>query len=109
MAPPARTLTSIHTNVVGFLREFHMVGTAVPLTFAAVEATMPQFDPELVQMMRSVLEDVMTRVPLEITGTTTKAYLAEAILKAAAQGHTSYNELLTAATDQIQVIVSMLT
>ena len=70
---------------------------------------MPQFDPELVQLMRSVLEDVMTRVPSEITGTTTKAYLAEAILKAAAQGHTSYNELLTAATDQIQVIVSMLT
>ena len=70
---------------------------------------MPQFDPELVQLMRSVLEDVMTRVPSEITGTTTKAYLGEAILKAAAQGHTSYNELLAAATDQIQVIVSMLT
>ena len=65
---------------------------------------MPQFNPELVQLMRSVLEDVMTRVPPEITGTTTKAYLAEAILKAAAQGHTSYNELLAAATDQIQVI-----
>ena len=32
--------------------------------------------------------------------------MAEAILKAAAQGHTSYNELLAAATDQIQVIVS---
>ena len=62
---------------------------------------MRQFDPELVQLMRSVLEDAMTRVPLEITGTTTNAYLAEAILKAAAQGHTSYNELLAAATDQI--------
>ena len=70
---------------------------------------MPQFDPELVQVMRSVLEDAMTRVPLEISGTTTKAYLAEAILKAAAQGHTSYNELITAATDQIHVILSMLT
>jgi hypothetical protein len=70
---------------------------------------MPQFDPGLIQLMRGVLEDAMTRVPLEITGTTTKAYLAEAILKAAAQGHTSYNELLAAATDQIQAIVSMLT
>ncbi len=69
---------------------------------------MPQFDPELIQLMRSVLEDVMTRVPLEISGTTTKAYLAEAILKAAAQGHTSYNELLTAAIDRIQAVVSML-
>ena len=70
---------------------------------------MPQFDPELIQLMRSVLEDAMTRVPIEITGITTKAYLAEAILKAAAQGHTSYSELLAAATDQIQAIVSMLT
>ena len=70
---------------------------------------MPQFDPELVQVMRSVLEDVMTRVPLEVSGTTTKAYLAEAILKAAAHGHTTYNELIDAATDQIQVIVSMFT
>lgn len=70
---------------------------------------MPQFDPELIQLMRSVLEDVMTRVPLEISGTTTKAYLAEAILKAAAQGHTSYNELLAAGADQIEVVVSMLT
>ena len=42
---------------------------------------MPQFDPELVQLMRTVLEDAMTRVPLEISGTTTKAYLAEAILE----------------------------
>ena len=70
---------------------------------------MPQFDPELVQLMRSVLEDVMTRVPLEISGTTTKAYLAEAILKAAAQGQTSYSELLAAATDQIHLLASLLT
>jgi hypothetical protein len=70
---------------------------------------MPQFDPELIRIMRNVLEDVMMRVPLEISNTTTKAYLAECILKTAAQGHTAYNELLTAATDQIQVIVSMFT
>jgi len=71
--------------------------------------SMPQFDPELVQVMRSVLDDVMTSVPLEISGTTAKAYLAEAILKAAAQGHTSYNELMAAATNQIQTILSILT
>ena len=70
---------------------------------------MPQFDPELIQVMRRVLEDVMTRVPLEVSGATAKAYLAEAILKAAAQGHTTYNELMVAATDQIQTIVSILT
>jgi hypothetical protein len=31
---------------------------------------MPQFDPELVQLMRAVLEDAMSRVPLEIAGST---------------------------------------
>jgi hypothetical protein len=70
---------------------------------------MPQFDPELISTMRSVLEDVMAKVPLEISGTATKAYLAEAILKAAAQGHTSYTELVNAATDQIQVVLSLFT
>ena len=74
-----------------------------------MEGIVPQFDPELVQLMRGVLEDAMTKVPLDISGTTAKAYLAEAILKSAAHGHTSYNELLTAAIDQIQIIVSVLT
>ena len=70
---------------------------------------MPQFDPQLIQTMRNVLEEVMTRVPLEYSTSATKAYLAECILKAAAQGHTSYNELIAAASDQIQVIISMAT
>ena len=70
---------------------------------------MPQFDPELVQVMRKVLEDVMTQVPLEISGVTTTAYLAEAILKAAAHGHTSYNDLFAAAADQIPVVLALLT
>jgi hypothetical protein len=72
------------------------------------ELTMPHFDPELVQLMRTVLEDAMTRVPLEICGTTTKAYLAEVILKAAAQGQTSYSDLIAAATGQIHTLTSML-
>lgn len=38
-----------------------------------------------------------------------KVYLAECILKAAAQGHTSYNELIVAATDQIQIAISLFT
>ena len=70
---------------------------------------MPQFDPALIQVMRSVLEDVMTKVPLEIANSATKAYLAECILKAAAQGHTTYNELMAAATDHIHLIFSMFT
>jgi hypothetical protein len=63
---------------------------------------MPQFDPELIQVMRCVLDDVANSLPFEISGTTAKAYLAEAI-------HTSYPELMAAATDQIQTIVSILT
>jgi N-acetylglucosamine kinase-like BadF-type ATPase len=65
------------------------------------------FDPELTRVMRDALEDVMTRVPVEYSTPTTKAYLAECILKAAAQGHTTYNELVTAAVGQIQEILSM--
>ena len=50
---------------------------------------MPQFAPQVVEDMRNALEDVMTRVPMEYSTTTVKVYLAECILKAAAQGHTS--------------------
>ena len=70
---------------------------------------MPQFDPRLISLMKNALEDVMSRVPLEHATPAAKAYLAECILKAAAQGHTTYNELVLAATDQIQVIVSLFT
>ena len=70
---------------------------------------MPQFDPQLIQDMRNALEAVMTKVPLEYSTSATKAYLAECILKAAAQGHTSYNELIAAAYDQINVILSLFT
>lgn len=68
---------------------------------------MPQFDPELITLMRRVLDEVMSKVPPEIANVTTKAFLAECILKAAAQGHTSYNELLVAAADHIQTVTSM--
>ena len=63
---------------------------------------MPQFDPELVQLMRTVLEGAMTRVPLEISGSTTKADWLEVILKAASQGETSYSDRIAAATAQIR-------
>jgi hypothetical protein len=70
---------------------------------------MPQFDPQLISLMKGALDDVMTRVPLEYATPATKAFLAECILKAAARGHTSYNELVSAATDQIHVIMALLT
>jgi len=70
---------------------------------------MPTFDPQLVQIMRSALEDVMAKVPLEYATPATKAYLAECILKAAAQGHTSYDSLVNSAAAQIHVVLSMFT
>jgi hypothetical protein len=42
---------------------------------------MPQFDPELIQLMRSVLDDVMSSVPLEISGTAAKASWQKPSLK----------------------------
>jgi hypothetical protein len=70
---------------------------------------MPQFDPQLIQVMRNALEEVMTRVPLEHSTPAAKAYLAEYILKAAARGQRSYDGLVAAAADQIQVVLSLLT
>jgi hypothetical protein len=68
---------------------------------------MPQFDPLLIKIMRGVLEDIMTRVPTEQSTQAVKAYLAECILKAAAQGHTNYHALMAAAADQMHVILSL--
>ena len=68
---------------------------------------MPQFDPQLIQIMRNALEEIMTRVPLEYSTTATKAYLAECILKAAAQGQTSYDQLVDAAANQIPILLSL--
>ena len=70
---------------------------------------MTHYDPETIQIMRAALDDVMTRVPPEHATASVKAHLAEFILKAAAQGQTTYDGLLAAATDQIKTIVSMLT
>jgi hypothetical protein len=70
---------------------------------------MPAFDPALVDVMRSALEEVMTRVPSEYATPEAKAYLAECILKAAARGHTGYNELVAAAAGQIRAILSLCT
>jgi hypothetical protein len=69
---------------------------------------MAAFNPELVRLMRMVLEEVMTRVPMDQATPGIKAHLAEIILKAAAQGETTYDGLIAAASSQIQAIISML-
>ncbi len=58
--------------------------------------------------MRDALDAVMTKVPMNHATPGVKAVLAEVILQAAAQGLTSYDALVAAASDQIQTIISML-
>jgi hypothetical protein len=70
---------------------------------------MPNFDPALVRLMRSALEDVMARVPVEHATPAIKAHLAECILKAAAQGQRTYDGLVDAASDQLPLILSLFT
>jgi hypothetical protein len=70
---------------------------------------MPHFDRELVEVMRDALEEAMTKVPSEYSTPTTKAYLAECILKTAAQGQINRKELVAAAADQIQAAITLLT
>jgi hypothetical protein len=70
---------------------------------------MPSYSPELIQTMRTTLDEVMTRIPADQVTPGIKAHMAEFILKAAAEGQTSYEGLLAAASDQIQTILSMLT
>jgi hypothetical protein len=69
---------------------------------------MAAFNPELVLLMRTALEEVMTRVPIDHATPGIKAHLAEIILKTAAQGETTYDGLLAAASSQIHAVVSML-
>jgi hypothetical protein len=68
-----------------------------------------KIDHQFVDVMRRALEEVMTKVPLEYSTSSTKAYLAECILKAAAQGRTTFDELVVAASDQIQSALSLFT
>ena len=70
---------------------------------------MPAFSPDLIQTMRAALEEVMTKVPLEQATSSVKAHVAECILKAAAQGQTSYESLIAAATARLQTILAMFT
>jgi len=58
--------------------------------------------------MRAALDEVMTRIPVEQATPGVKAYMAELILKAAADGQTSYESLLMAASTQIQTVLSQL-
>jgi hypothetical protein len=70
---------------------------------------MPSYSPELIQTMRAALDAVVAKIPADQATPAVKAHLAEFILKAAAQGQTTYDDLLVAASDQIHSILSVLT
>jgi hypothetical protein len=67
---------------------------------------MPSYDPDFVQTMRQALDEAMTKVPVEQATPAIKARVAEVILKAAADGQTSYQSLITATSKQILTILS---
>jgi hypothetical protein len=69
---------------------------------------MASYSPELIHVMRAALDDVMTRIPADQATQGVKVQMAEFILKAAAEGVTTYDALVAAASDQIQIILSML-
>jgi hypothetical protein len=66
---------------------------------------MRSYSPELVQIMRVALDDVMTQIPVERATSSIKAHMAEIILKAAAAGETTYDGLLAAASQQIDIVL----
>lgn len=68
-----------------------------------------QYSSELIRTMRQALEAVMASVPPGQSVFGLKAAVAECILKTAAHGQTSYDGLVTSASDQVQAIISMLT
>jgi hypothetical protein len=69
---------------------------------------MPRFSPELIQTMRTALNEVMTTIPPQQATSAVKVQVAEFILKTAANGQTSYYGLIAAASGQIQTILSRL-
>jgi hypothetical protein len=54
---------------------------------------MASYGPELIQTMRAVLDEVMTKIPVDQVTPGLKAHMAQIILKAAAEGQTSYDGL----------------
>jgi len=70
---------------------------------------MASFNPELIQTMRAALDEVMTKVPIDHATQSVKAEMASFILGAAAHGQTTFDGLVSSASDHIQTVLSMLT
>jgi hypothetical protein len=70
---------------------------------------MPNYSPELVQTMRSALDEVMSKIPPDRATAAVKSHLAEFILKAAARGQNTYDGLVAAASDHMHTVLLTLT
>jgi len=68
---------------------------------------MQTFSPELVETMRAALEEAMSRLPSEQATPGIKAILAECILKAATEGQTSHDSLVSAVAEQLPAILNV--
>jgi hypothetical protein len=68
---------------------------------------MTSYRPELILTMRLALEEVMSQISLNHATTGIKAYMAEFILKAAADGEASYDGLIAKASNQIKTMLSV--
>ena len=62
---------------------------------------MTGYSPEVIQAMRAALDAVMTKIPPEQATQSVKAAVAEHILKVAAQGQTSSEALIAAASEHV--------
>jgi hypothetical protein len=69
---------------------------------------MAYYSPELIQTMQAVLNEVASRIPVGPAAQGIKAQVAECILKAAAEGQTTYDGLMAVASDHIQTIITFL-
>jgi hypothetical protein len=70
---------------------------------------MPAFSPEAINVMRAALVTAVTQIPSDQVTQAIKVRMAEIVLKEAAKGRTTYEDLLAAASDQIQTVLRMLT
>jgi hypothetical protein len=57
--------------------------------------------------MRVALEEAMAHIPWQLATPGIKAHMAELILKAAAEGETSYEGLVATASNQVGRILSV--
>jgi hypothetical protein len=64
------------------------------------------FTPEFIRALRLILDEVMSKAPADQVTSAAKARMAEAILKAASNGQTSYEGLLGTANRQLNTILA---